>query len=106
MIDALDECDPAKRDKLLDALEDILEEAPSLVKIFVSSRNDQDIVSQLRHYPNLAIDSDRNGGDITEFVRTETNRLIEKRKLLKYSHEKAELTELITGQISKEADGM
>ena len=68
VIDAIDECDPRKRYKLLKALEKILQNSSSLVKVFVSSRNDQDIVLRLRHYPNLEIDSRRNVDDIARFV--------------------------------------
>ncbi|KAF2682392.1 hypothetical protein K458DRAFT_390882 [Lentithecium fluviatile CBS 122367] len=57
VIDAMDECNPQKRHELLKALEHILRNSSSLVKIFVSSRNDQDIVLRLQHYLNLEIDS-------------------------------------------------
>ena len=72
VIDALDECDSEKRQCLLDAFERILQDSFGLVKIFVSSRDDQDIVCTLREYPNLDIVSDRNTVDIESFVRTET----------------------------------
>ena len=51
VVDALDECDAALRFDLTDALETILQQAGSLVKIFVSSRNDLDFVCWLREYP-------------------------------------------------------
>ena len=44
VIDALDECDPERRTVPLETLESILQESSSMVKIFVSSRDDQDIV--------------------------------------------------------------
>lgn len=47
VIDALDECDLERRADLLETLETILRESPHLVKIFVSSRDDQDIVCHL-----------------------------------------------------------
>jgi hypothetical protein len=63
IIDAFDECDPEKRADLLEALETILRESSSLVKIFISSRDDQDIHFQLKQYPNLEISSERNSDD-------------------------------------------
>lgn len=44
VIDALDECDQETRKDLLDAVEFILREASTVIKIFISSRDDQDIV--------------------------------------------------------------
>jgi hypothetical protein len=55
-IDALDECDPERRSELLDAFETILIEAPTLVKLMVSSRDDQDIVWRLKGHMNLRQD--------------------------------------------------
>ena len=45
-------------------LEHLLQESPCIVKIFVSSRDDQDIVCKLRNYPTLDLSSDRNSEDI------------------------------------------
>ena len=106
VIDALDECDSEKRGDLLESLETILKESSSLVKIFVSSRDDQDIVWHLQNYPNLELSSDKNKGDITSFVRAETQSLIQKRKLLHLSSNKEELKEIIIEQVTKGANGM
>ncbi|KAI9787978.1 MAG: hypothetical protein M1816_007282, partial [Peltula sp. TS41687] len=75
VIDALDECNPEKRDDLLEALETILEESSNLVKIFVSSRDDQDIVLHFQHYPNLEIKSDRNTDDIVRWASLQLQNL-------------------------------
>lgn len=106
VIDALDECDPDKRHGLLKALEQILQNSPSLVKIFVSSRNDQDIVLRLQHYPQLEIDSQRNGDDIRQFVKDQTEQLVLDRKLLRYSTSRVEMQELIVNEVIKGAAGM
>ena len=106
VIDALDECVPEKRQTLLDALENILQDSMGLVKIFVSSRDDQDLVCTLREYPNLDIISDRNTVDIESFVRTETENLVRKRRLLRNSNARDELKALIIDRVSKGADGM
>ena len=44
-LDALDECEEDTRYELFEAFEDILQRSPTVVKIFVSSRDDVDIVS-------------------------------------------------------------
>jgi hypothetical protein len=106
VIDALDECDPRKRRDLLKTLEQILRESSGLVKIFVSSRDDHDIVFRLQHYPNLEIKSDRNSDDIKVFVRDQTERLIEDGELLQYSDSQAEMKELIMSKVIEGATGM
>jgi len=83
-----------------------LQKAAGLVKVFVSSRDDQDIVCTLNEYPSLDLASDKNQRDIEQFVRTETERLVSKRRLLRYSKCKEELKFLIIEHVSKGADGM
>jgi hypothetical protein len=95
IIDALDECDLESRADLLSTLETILRDSSTLVKIFLSSRDDQDIVCRLNDYPSLDISSDKNMADIASFVRAETQGLVLKRKLLRSSSNKEELQESI-----------
>lgn len=45
ILDALDECEEITRYKLLEALDSIISSSTNVVKIFVSSRDDIDIVS-------------------------------------------------------------
>jgi hypothetical protein len=106
VIDALDECDPERRADLLETLEEILQESSSLIKIFVSSRDDQDIVLHLRDYPNLELSSDKNMDDITSFVAAETHTLIKRQKLLALSSNKENLKSEIIEQVTKGANGM
>ena len=106
VVDALDECDAEMRQSLLDAFEHILKESVGLVKIFVSSRDDQDIVCTLRRYPNLDISSDKNTADIEAYVKTEAQKLVNKGQLLRNSRAKEEMTALIIDQVCKGADGM
>lgn len=105
IIDALDECDPDTRSELLDTLEFILQESATLIKIFVSSRDDQDIVCQLQVYPNLEILSNRNSDDIAKFVQVETQKLM-KRRPLRFSTRKEELQQIIIDQVTAGAHGM
>jgi len=106
VIDALDECDPERLPDLLEALETILRESSSLVKVFVSSRNDQGIVCHLQNYPSLEISSDRNRDDIERFVKAETKKLVRQKKLLRSSQAKEEMEELIVEMVIDGANGM
>jgi hypothetical protein len=82
IIDALDECDPARRHELLLALDRIREESASLVKVFVSSRDDQDIVCQLENSPDVLIATD-NCEDIENYVRIQVDQSIKDKTLLR-----------------------
>ena len=106
VIDAMDECEPQKRGELLGFLETILRDASSLVKIFVSSRNDQDIVYKLKNYPNLQINSRANGSDIERFVEHEVENLVKHGKLLRHSQSPDELKKLIVSETVKGAHEM
>ncbi|KAH6889612.1 hypothetical protein B0T10DRAFT_486475 [Thelonectria olida] len=104
VIDALDECND--RRLLLDWLGDILKESPCLLKIFVSSRDDGDIVYQLEAYANLTLSSDLNSRDIAAFAHSETKRLVDRGHLLRYSKRKEELRHQIIEEITSGAHGM
>lgn len=106
VIDAMDECNPDKRKSFLHAMEFILRESPTLIKIFVSSRNDQDIVFKLQGYPNLELSSDRNSEDIAMFVESEAKRLIEEGAMLRFSTKQEDLRVKIVTQVTSSADGM
>ena len=60
IIDALDECDPNRRQELLQALDEIIQKSANLIKVFVSSRDDIDIVLRLKHSPNVFIQASDN----------------------------------------------
>ncbi|KAK2468826.1 hypothetical protein H9L39_19588 [Fusarium oxysporum f. sp. albedinis] len=106
ILDALDECNPATRENLVSTMEHILKESPCLVKIFVSSRDDQDIVYRLRHYPNLELSSHKNSSDIAKFVESETCSLMSSGKLLRYSSAQQELKQGIIQRVASDAHGM
>jgi hypothetical protein len=82
IIDALDECDPKRRYELFKALDNIIQKSPSLVKVFVSSREDSDIVCRLERSPNILIDAMDNGDDIERFVHTEVDKAVSDKRLL------------------------
>ena len=80
VIDALDECDPDKRYVLLEALSRIVTDSTGLIKIFISSRDDGDIVLHLGECPNLKIQASHNQDDITRYVFSEVPRVIHSKK--------------------------
>jgi len=68
VIDALDEIDRKSRKPFLESLNTIAQASKNLVKIFVSSRNDDDITLELEAVPNLYIDAADNAGDIERLI--------------------------------------
>lgn len=105
VIDALDECDQEKGKKFLMSLRKIVESSTSLVKIFVSSRNDDDIVLKLEKLPNLWIEAADNAGDIERFVQKEVIRCKKDGDLLRGSI-KDELLEKIISSLTTRSQGM
>lgn len=71
IVDALDECDKETRNRFIDILNFFVLESPNPVKIFISSRPDQDIVHRFGHGPNVAIRATDNHDDIVKFVNQE-----------------------------------
>ena len=78
-IDALDECDKEERPKLLEALQAILQHSHQMVKIFVSSRNDCDLLDFLSDYPNMSIEASNNQEDINLFVSKRVDDVIDRK---------------------------
>jgi hypothetical protein len=77
-----------------------------LVKFFIPSREDEEIVYQLNHFPNVDISSTKNQVDIEAFVESETKKLVKRGTLLRNSQKKQNLEEEIIRKISKDAAGM
>jgi len=105
VIDALDECDPKTRYKLLSGLRTIVRESANLVKIFVSSRDNRDIISQLDDMPTISINASDNSEDIKRFVKSEVGRAIDERRLL-YGKVETLLRARIIGVLTAGAQGM
>ncbi len=55
----------------------------NLIKVFVSSRDDIDIVLRLKHSPNVFIQASDNKEDIENFVHAEVEHSINNHKLLR-----------------------
>lgn len=82
ILDGLDECDPTLRQQLLDALGVIIRMSGNVVKVFVSSRDDHDLVHRLSQTPNLYIQASDNMEDIRNFVVSGVNDAIYKDRIL------------------------
>lgn len=82
VIDALDECNPTRRQELLNSLQTLIKESNNIVKVFVSSRDDHDLVHRLSRSSNLYIDALQNMEDITKFVNSRVRDAIRKEKIL------------------------
>lgn len=105
IIDAIDEADATRRHELLDGLETIIQQSSNVVKIFVSSRDEIDIVWRLEHSPNLYVHAADNSDDIERFVITEVDAAIRSRRLLGGVVSDL-LQELIINRLTCEAHGM
>ncbi|KAM0481785.1 hypothetical protein ACHAPX_003111 [Trichoderma viride] len=118
VLDALDEVDQEDRQELLDALNRILQESNSLVRVFISSRSNYDIALHLNGTPNIYIEADDNAEDISTFMyetcmyylKTKLNMTLSDTKLTsaKLLHGKLtpNLREEITNTLQEGAKGM
>ncbi|RFU32262.1 hypothetical protein B7463_g4088, partial [Scytalidium lignicola] len=71
ILDALDECDKDKRNKLIEIFDYLVDHALRPVKIFISSRPDGDIRERFKNKTNIQIQSSDNHEDISKFVEAE-----------------------------------
>ncbi|KAJ5113305.1 hypothetical protein N7456_001839 [Penicillium angulare] len=77
VLDALDECDSTSREKLLKFLNSISSEAIKPVKIFISSRPDEDIRRQFRAGPNIGVQAGDTQDDIKRFIEKKLSELVD-----------------------------
>jgi hypothetical protein len=105
VIDALDECQPNRRYELINALNDIIKKSANLVKVFVSSRDDIDIVLKLTEVPNIFINASDNRKDIEDFVYYEVDHAITNKRLL-HGQVSDELKSRIINTLIDGANGM
>jgi hypothetical protein len=73
VLDALDECHIETRTQLVDILDTLVTQSPKPVKIFISSRPDQDIKHRFGCGPNVHIKATDNRDDIAKFVNEKLN---------------------------------
>ena len=105
IIDALDECDPTRVLDLLDAFKEIVSQSSSHVKVFISSRNHEDIAACLENWPNVQVQAKNNSKDIELFVYREVRLAIDSKKLLR-GLVSSSLEQDITTTLLRGAQGM
>ncbi|KAJ5373354.1 hypothetical protein N7517_005360 [Penicillium concentricum] len=78
VIDALDECTSQQRRILLQALEGIRQRCRDVVKIFVSSRYEEDIAVSFKKGDILEVTSQTNYEDLKQFVEVEVETFVKR----------------------------
>ena len=107
VIDGLDECEADLLFEMIEGLEAVLSRTQSLVKIFVSSRNDVDLVRWLQAYPNKEILSSDNEADVDRFVESEVDKRIDgPTKRFRAKKISVDLREHIKAALKAGANGM
>lgn len=74
ILDALDETHIETRERLLNSLDFLLFNCPR-IKIFISSRKDQDIGRRMQRKANLELEASHNQGDIAGFIHVELSKM-------------------------------
>ena len=103
-IDAMDEVDNDTRIDLLKCLKHVIKTSKNVVKIFVTSRMDTDILKQFELFPRIELQPDDNVGDINELVQTKVQSMIDNRRLL-HGKVSIELQEEITKVLCQRCKG-
>ncbi|SPB47113.1 unnamed protein product [Aspergillus niger] len=76
VIDALDECDSQQRTILQQTLEEMRQSCRDLVKIFVSSRYEEDIATGFRHKRTLCVTPRDTEDDLKHFIDLHVSRFV------------------------------
>ncbi|KXG50107.1 uncharacterized protein PGRI_060740 [Penicillium griseofulvum] len=100
VIDALDECDPDTRDELVEALSSFIQDAENPVRIFISSRPDPEIATELQRSPNIGIQAGDNQDDIQKYLDVELDKRAKTVTILK------RMKEEIMDTLLERANGM
>ncbi|MCJ1388180.1 hypothetical protein MMC18_001025 [Xylographa bjoerkii] len=104
VIDALDECSGDERQGILDALEQLTNNNVCYIKVFVSSRDDPDLVHRLKRGPNILINANDNSEDIYHYVTLKVDHAIHDGRLC--GEVSAELRAHIIERLCQKANGM
>ncbi|KAF7894990.1 hypothetical protein EAF00_006804 [Botryotinia globosa] len=83
VIDALDECDPSERYCLIESLKTIIDESANVVKVFISIKRNNDIVSQFEESPCISIQPSHISKEIEDYVRKEVSEAMERKRIVK-----------------------
>ena len=98
VIDALDECDRRTRMELIQVLHDLVRDSSKPVKIFISSREDEDISFRFNEGPNVGIRADDNQDDIVAFVNEKIEKNEKQRRRPLTIQTKGEIIQVIREQ--------
>lgn len=107
VLDALDECDPDTRIELLDCLQEVQSSSASLVKVFVTSRKERDIIEHFEEHgvPGISMEAAITAPDVKRFIIKELNEVITSRRLL-YGRVSESLRQLIEVTLIEQSQGM
>jgi hypothetical protein len=83
IIDALDECSPQNRRELLGGLQRLMRHPEYCFKIFLTSRDADDISFALSKYLNLNIKISHNQKDMAAFIEDEINQRVADGRILR-----------------------
>ncbi|KPM43212.1 hypothetical protein AK830_g3350 [Neonectria ditissima] len=85
VVDALDECDPQRRFELLRSIDDIVSQSKDIVKVFLSSREDVDIMLHIHSSEVIRsrIVPGKNQQDIDKFIEEQVEQLVKEVPLLR-----------------------
>ncbi|KAL8724372.1 MAG: hypothetical protein Q9166_007983 [cf. Caloplaca sp. 2 TL-2023] len=82
VLDAIDEVQPKGRYELVEALQQVIRESSSVVKVFATSRDDDQVLSLLINASTLRIGAENQQADVESFVHDQVNIAIKSRRLL------------------------
>jgi hypothetical protein len=103
VLDGLDECNPEERWQLIEILAELVKHAKNPVKLFISSRREQDIVNRLPSDAVIKIDASDNREDIRKFV---DQRIKEIEKTGRWISISQDLKDKIKETLCAKGDGM
>ncbi|MCJ1307520.1 hypothetical protein MMC25_001166 [Agyrium rufum] len=81
VLDALDECDPTQRYLLFKVLQEVVVRSVNVVKIFISSREEDDIAAIASITTNFEVTPKHNQSDINVFVSTRVREAIQQGRI-------------------------
>lgn len=82
VIDGIDEVEPNVRHVLIDNLHKVMRKSGSVVKVFATTRDDEQITNLFSSDPILRVTADLNRKDMDAFIDTQVNSAIASRRLL------------------------
>ncbi|GLA47313.1 hypothetical protein AnigIFM63604_001510 [Aspergillus niger] len=108
IIDALDECDSQQRTILQQSLEEMRQGCRDLVKIFVSSRYEEDIATGFRHKRTLCVTPHDTEDDLRHFIDLHVSRFVSRWAVLhsEASDKLQQLEKSLKGTLNTGAQGI